>query len=253
MTDVRLLLVSDLHYTLRQYDWVDSVAAEFDVVVVAGDHIDIASAVPANAQVVAIIKHLRRVHERTTLLVSSGNHDLTSRDEAGEKVAPWMAQLRRLGIACDGAGLEVQDSLLTVCPWWDGPRARQAVGDLLARDAERGAKRWIWIYHAPPDGSPTSWAGQRHYGDADLLAWLEQYRPAMVLCGHIHQSPFRNGGSWVDHVGASWVFNAGRQIGPVPAHIIVDTEAQTAHWHSLAGTQRIDLASPTAQPVELSQ
>ena len=37
MSTVKLLLVADLHYTLRQYDWIDSVAEEFDAVVVAGD------------------------------------------------------------------------------------------------------------------------------------------------------------------------------------------------------------------------
>ena len=248
---MRLLLVSDLHYTLRQYDWIDSVAAEFDVVVVAGDHLDIASAVPVNAQVVAIVKHLRRMSAQTRLLVSSGNHDLTARDAAGEKSAVWMAQVRRLGIPCDGEALEIDDTIVTVCPWWDGPQSRAAVGAQLARDAARRAKRWIWVYHAPPGDSPTSWTGKRHFGDDDLVAWITEYRPSMVLCGHIHQSPFRKGGSWVDQVGDSWVFNAGRQIGPVPSHIVVDTEAQEAHWYSLAGTQRIDLAARDAQPVEL--
>ena len=33
---MRILLVSDLHYTLKQFDWVGSVASEYDVVVVAG-------------------------------------------------------------------------------------------------------------------------------------------------------------------------------------------------------------------------
>ena len=32
---MRLLLVSDLHYTLRQYDWVLSNADRFDLVVIA--------------------------------------------------------------------------------------------------------------------------------------------------------------------------------------------------------------------------
>ncbi len=42
---MRILVVSDLHYTLRQLDWVASVAADHDLLVVAGDHLDIASIV----------------------------------------------------------------------------------------------------------------------------------------------------------------------------------------------------------------
>ena len=40
---MRILLVSDLHYTLKQFDWVASVASEYDLVVVAGDSLSIAS------------------------------------------------------------------------------------------------------------------------------------------------------------------------------------------------------------------
>ena len=42
---MRILLVSDLHYTLQQLDWVTSVASDYDLVVVAGDTLDIASIV----------------------------------------------------------------------------------------------------------------------------------------------------------------------------------------------------------------
>ncbi|MDQ1532540.1 MAG: hypothetical protein QOF28_301, partial [Actinomycetota bacterium] len=89
--------------------------------------------------------------------------------------------------------------------------------------------------HAPPDASPTSWTGKRHYGDEDLVRWVEQHRPDMVLCGHVHQSPFASEGAWIDRIGSTLIFNAGRQIGPVPAHIELDTEAELARWSSLAG------------------
>ena len=35
------LLVSDIHYRLKQLDWLASVAPEFDLVVIAGDHLDV--------------------------------------------------------------------------------------------------------------------------------------------------------------------------------------------------------------------
>jgi len=42
---MRLLLVSDLHYSLPLFDWVVDVAGDFDIVVMAGDHLDLASLV----------------------------------------------------------------------------------------------------------------------------------------------------------------------------------------------------------------
>ena len=97
--------------------------------------------------------------------------------------------------------------------------------------------------------SPTAWNGERFYGDAALSGWIAHYRPDIVLCGHIHQAPFRKGGSWTDRIGSTWVFNSGRQIGAIPAHIIVDTTAREAAWFSLAGAELVRLDQPLARPI----
>jgi predicted phosphodiesterase len=47
---VRILLVSDLHYTLPQLDWVVRSAPSFELVVLAGDQLDISSTVSLDAQ-----------------------------------------------------------------------------------------------------------------------------------------------------------------------------------------------------------
>ncbi len=245
---MKLLLVADLHYTLPQFDWLHAVAPEFDAVVLAGDHLDIASTVPLQAQLVVVLNHLKRLAGQTRLLVSSGNHDLNGRSAAGEKTARWMEQVRRAGISCDGDRLDLDGVQVSICPWWDGPTAQAEVAAQLARDAALRAGRWIWVYHAPPSGSPTSWAGTRHFGDDALVEWIGLYSPDVVLCGHIHQSPFRQGGSWVDRIGSSWVFNAGKQIGPVPCHIEFDVDQGAATWHSLAGSQEVTFAGPAADP-----
>ena len=245
---MKCLLVSDLHYTLKQFDWVDSAAGEFDLVVMAGDQLDISSTVTIDVQMVVILNYLRRLHQKTTLLVCSGNHDLNARNEDNEKFARWMSRVRQLGIPSDGDCLEIGDTLFTICPWWDGPHSRAQVEGQLARDAGRRPARWVWVYHAPPDASPVSWVGQKHFGDADLLGWIHQHQPDMVLTGHIHQSPFCEGGSWIAQIGSTWVFNPGRQIGSVPTHVIVDTGTKRAMWFSLAGNQVAPLDQPLTHP-----
>ena len=246
---MKVLLVSDLHYTLKQFDWIDRVASDFDVIILAGDHLDIVSTVAIEAQIVVVLKYLQRLGSRAMLLVSSGNHDLNARGAAGEKVARWMMRARPLGVAVDGDSRDLGGTLFTVCPWWDGPETRQLVDAQLAGDATKPRRQWAWVYHAPPSASPTSWTGTRHYGDDDLVAWIHRHRPAMVFSGHIHQSPFREGGSWIDRIDDTWIFNPGRQIGPVPTHVIIDTDERRASWFSLAGNEVVALDAPLVRPI----
>jgi Icc-related predicted phosphoesterase len=239
---MRLLLVSDLHYALRQYDWLLAAAARFDVVAVAGDHVDAALGVPPDVQIAALSATLTALAGKTQVLACSGNHDLNARSAAGEKVADWLAPRRAPGLAVDGDTLEVAGTLFTICPWWDGPHARDGVESLLAGAARRRSpgQRWIWVYHAPPEG-PLSWSGKRHFGDPALPALVERHAPTAVLCGHIHQAPFVGGGGWAQKMGATWLFNAGRQIGEVPARVEIDFDALTARWVSIEGIEDLVL------------
>lgn len=246
---MQLLLVSDLHYTLPQFDWVLDRAADFDVVVVAGDSLDVASAVALESQIVVIRTYLAELGERTRVVVCSGNHDLTARNEHGEKHAPWVAATDGDRVHGDWGSLDVDECHITVCPWWDGPLTRADVDRQLVTSSAIGPdRRAVWVYHFPPDESPVSWIGQRHIGDRDLNAWIERHRPDLVLTGHIHDSPFKPGGSWIDRVGTTWVINAGHATGPIPAHVIVDTVAGTAEWWSPFGHGTEDLW-PAQQPV----
>ena len=92
---MRILLTSDLHYKLRQYDWLIDVAPSFDAVVFAGDHIDSNAAVPAEVQIAALSASFAAISRKTRLLVCSGNHDFNARNSAGEKTADWLSRLPR--------------------------------------------------------------------------------------------------------------------------------------------------------------
>jgi len=247
---MKCLLVSDLHYSLKQFDWVSEVAAQYDVVVIAGDHLDISGHVDAQVQTAVIMKYFRDIGARTRVLVCSGNHDLDARNAAGEKTSRWIMKARHLGIPTDGDAVEIGNILFTICPWWDGPQARAEVDAVLKRDAARRSGPWIWVYHSPPTASPTSWSGTRHFGDADLNQWIATHAPDIVLTGHIHDAPFRPEGSWVDRLSATWVFNAGRQLGPVPTHVVFDTTAHAALWSSVEGMQSVRLDQALVRPLE---
>jgi len=245
---MRILLVADLHYSLRQFDWVVGAAPSFDLVVLAGDHLDISSSVALDAQIVVVLRYFTLLQSAGGLAVSSGNHDLTGADANGEQSALWLRDARALGVPTDGESLLFGDTLITVCPWWDGPVGRDAVAALLARDAARRPSTWVWVYHWPPAQSPTCRTARGFYGDEELSAWIEQHRPDVVLAGHVHDPPFRPDGAWADRIGDTWVFNAGRQIGATPTRIELDLDRREATWVSLLGSEYLSLSDVAAPP-----
>ena len=171
-----ILLASDLHYTLPQLDWVVRVAPSYDLVVLAGDHLDISSPVSLDAQSIVILRYLALLQVAGRVAACSGNHDLTGPDHQGEQCALWLREARAAGVPTDGDSLLVGDTLFTICPWWDGPLGSQALQARLATDAARRrragsgsttGRRWAH----PPAGrasaamaTPNSVAGSRCTG-----------------------------------------------------------------------------------------
>ena len=246
---MRCLVTADLHYALPQLDWVTRVSPAFDLVVLAGDLLDIGSLVDLDAQIVVAQAYLRRLSGLTRVIVCSGNHDLDRRGPDGEKTAGWIEEAGAEAVAVDGGSLEVEDTLFTVCPWWDGPLARARLEQQLEADAARRPRRWVWVHHAPPRGSPTSWSGSRTLGDDAVEGWIARFQPDLVLSGHIHQAPFVREGSWADQIGRTWVFNAGHQFGAPPAYVILDAHEDRALWISAMGAQSVDLSLPLKRPI----
>ena len=91
---MRIPLVSDLHYDLPQLDWVVHVAPDFDLVVLAGDHLDITSGLSLDAQSAVILKYLGLLQAVARVAVTSGNHELSGPDPDGEQTAGTASSAR---------------------------------------------------------------------------------------------------------------------------------------------------------------
>jgi Icc-related predicted phosphoesterase len=243
---MKLLYVADLHYALKQFDWLAAHATEFDATIIGGDLLDIGSHLETDVQIVVVEKYLNRLRRETPLIVSSGNHDTDHRNECGEAIARWLREAKAPQLFVDGDGVEFDGTLISVCPWWDGPRTRQQVADQLAKDAVRSKAKWLWIHHAPPDQSSVSWTGKVFGGDPYLVDWIRQFQPDLVLSGHIHNAPFYAEGSWVDQVGNTWVFNPGQQPGPTPTFLVIDLVTLQVDWVSIEGQERRQLTGSGA-------
>ena len=135
-----------------------------------------------------------------------------------------------------------------MCPWWDGPLVKSRLESQLREAAAQRLQQWIWVHHAPPANSPTSWGGKRFFGDVELVQWIKDYQPSMVISGHVHQSPFIADGSWFDRLGTTWVFNTGLQHGRPPVCIVLDLDDGAAFWLAAGEEQCIDLRAPLLRP-----
>jgi len=239
---MRILVVSDLHYRLRHFDWLVEAAGGVDAVAIVGDLADVVSPVPHEVQTVVVTNYLGLLAGRTAVFAASGNHDLDGPGAHGEQVAAWLRRADHGSLHVDGSSVDIEGIRITVCPWWDGPVTRDEVGAQLAAAAVGRPARWVWLYHAPPAGTPLCHDGRRTFPDQDLADWIAEHRPDIVLCGHIHQAPWADGGSWHARLGSTWVFNAGKQIGPVPPHITLDTDTETATWFGVFESETLSLA-----------
>ena len=239
---MKLLVVSDLHYSIKQFDWLIERAARHDFLVIAGDLLDLAGHADVDTQIVVIEKYLARLAGALPVAVCSGNHDLDGETSNGDRYAEWLRNVSIDNVSVDSQTVFHNGLMVTVCPWWEGDTARDEVQALLEADAlRRGDTQWIWVYHAPPAGSRTSWNGKVYSGDAFVAELIARLKPDIVLGGHIHNSPFYDAGSWHDRIGGTWVFNPGRQMASVPTCISIDLTAGTAIWESTEGEEQVDL------------
>jgi Icc-related predicted phosphoesterase len=221
----------------------------YDLVIVAGDLLDLGSDVEHEVQSLVVERYLSKFKSSRRTLVSSGNHDA----ESGESslaadppyAAQWMQHLRHDGHEVDGMCVGVEDKIkISICPWWQTDRQRDELHQKLKEDQKQKGTLWVWIHHVPPDQSPLSWTGKDFKGEPSLNEWIAELEPDLVFCGHIHNAPFKQGGAWNIRQGKTWIFNAGRELGEIPTHLIVDLVQKTVEWRSSAGPERCDLNTP---------
>ncbi len=239
---MRILYVSDIHYSLKQFDWLCAEAKEFDVLVIAGDLLDLGGHADLDTQSVVVSKYLQRLGSALPVAVCSGNHDLDAQNKSGERTAEWLVHVNLPQVSVDLQSLTVKGCHFSVCSWWDGPVSREEVAGFLANEALKAVRPWLWVYHAPPDGAKTTWTGKDYVGDTYLRDFILQHQPDFVLSGHIHNSPFRREGRWIDRIGKTWVFNPGRQPSATPSAIVIDLDRMEATWDSEMDTETVSLA-----------
>jgi uncharacterized protein len=197
---MRLLAFSDLHRDLRQAAALVEMSADADVVIGAGDFASVHEGLEETIAALAAI-------ETPTVLVPGNNE---TEEALREAASAWDAAtvLHGESATIEGAEFFGLGAGIPVTPWdWSFDLDDGAATAMLG-DCPEGA---ILVLHSPPRGHCDANGGGDHFGSKALLGAIEEKRPRLAVCGHIHESwgcesrigetPVRNlgpSGTWLD-------------------------------------------------------
>jgi uncharacterized protein len=168
---VRALAFSDLHRDLDGAARLVELARDADVVIGAGDfgsqHLGVEETVSALASI-----------ETPTVLVPGNNE---TDDELRAACAGWPASIVLHGEGAEVAGVSFfgLGGGIPVTPWdWSFDLTEEEAAEKLAECPE-GA---FLVVHSPPKGHVDNGIGSEA-----ILRTIEERRPALAVCGHIHE------------------------------------------------------------------
>lgn len=87
----------------------------------------------------------------------------------------------------------------------------QRLAALLAQLALDEMSRSVWLIHQPPSALGMDICGNgQQVGSPTILDFITRNQPLLGVSGHIHESPYQNGGRWVRLVRDSVWFQPGQ-------------------------------------------
>jgi Icc-related predicted phosphoesterase len=187
---LRLLAFSDVHRDERQAARLADMSADADVVVAAGD---LASIHRGLEQLVDMLVPI----EKPTVLVPGNNE---TEDDLRRACRGW-----RSAVVLHGSGTEIGGvpfyglgGGVPTTPWpWSFDLTEDEAAEKLGGCPEDA----VLVVHSPPKGHLD---GDRALGSEAVLRTIEEKRPRVAICGHIHECAGEE--SWI---GPTRVLNVG--------------------------------------------
>lgn len=172
---MRLLAFSDIHRDQEQAKRLVELAEDADVVVGAGDYATMHKGLETTIEVLSAIA--------APAVLVPGNAETDT--ELWQACASWTTAHVLHGQAVQVAGAEFfglgGGVPPTPFPWSFDLSEEEAAAKL--ESCPEGA---VLVVHSPPKGYLDKAHG-RHLGSRSVLEAIERKRPALVVCGHIHQ------------------------------------------------------------------
>lgn len=175
---MKLLLFSDLHCDAEAAQRLVEIAEDVDVLVGAGDF----GSIRHNTDIA--IEVLNRV-EKPAVLVPGNNESL---EELKQATLAWPSArvLHGSGVTIDGIEFFGLGGGIPVTPFgaWSWDFTEEQAAALLA-DCPAGC---VLVTHSPPKGAVDVSSRGQSLGSAAVAEAVRRTKPALVVCGHIHES-----------------------------------------------------------------
>jgi Icc-related predicted phosphoesterase len=174
---VRILAFSDLHRDLDGAERLVESSADADAVIGAGDFASIHEGLGETISALSAI-------EAPTVLVPGNNE---TEEALREAAADWASAtvLHGQGTELDGVAFYGLGAGVPITPWdWSFDLDE----DDAARELADCPDDAVLVVHSPPKGHVDQSSAGDHLGSTAILAAIEQKRPRLAVCGHIHES-----------------------------------------------------------------
>ncbi len=193
---MKLLCITDLHGRSSTLQDIITDAGRVDVILLGGDITDFDTPNAAE-QLVRLAQE-----QCDAVLAVAGNCDSAAIDD----------RLVELGVSLFGRGVQRSDIGfygVSAMPPWTGNMyelSEEEIAAALRRgyDQTRGTSRQVMLAHPPPrDTGLDRVHNGRHVGSVSVRDAIEKQRPALVACGHIHES------RGIERIGPTTIVNCG--------------------------------------------
>jgi Icc-related predicted phosphoesterase len=174
---VQILAFSDLHRDMRQARRLTEQGADVDLVIGAGDFASVHRGLEKT------IGGLSGIETPALLVPGNNETEEALRDAADAWPSAFVlhGESREVGgLAFFGLG-----GGIPVTPWdWSFDLTEEAAAGLLDQMPED----CVLVLHSPPHGHVDTSSRGDHLGSRAILEAIEERRPRVAVCGHIHES-----------------------------------------------------------------
>ena len=195
---MKIFLTADLHSTEHWYQWIVDNQKYYDVVIIAGDMVDMFKNEVENAKITPYLSQIKN------LIYCSGNHDFS----------------------CDGDMKHYlyKDYMFSTIPFMyeENDRLLHCIKLFLDRGLElKENRKWVLISHEP--AFKTDYPG---YGEI-IRKLVNRYKINWVFSGHIHHFPYTAEAVFKDDEHFNFLPGCNSQATQ-PNHIVI--ENNIAQW-----------------------
>jgi Icc-related predicted phosphoesterase len=172
----KILAFSDLHCDLAGAEQLVARSEEVDVVLGVGDFASVHRQLEETVEALGAIK-------KPSVVVCGNNETATALREACAKSWPTAKVLHGEGVEIEGVRFWGIGGGIPTTPWDWSYDLTEDEARLMLEDCPDGA---VLLTHSPPFGHVDGSRGD-HYGSKAIAELIEEKKPKLVVCGHIHE------------------------------------------------------------------